>query len=245
MKAFKSYTDKQLRTLHRLLKEYAVLHDTETLHKIRVDIKRIKAALKLLGYRSPRFNTHRHYLPFRDIFRKANQIREPELMVKLLMAYKIEGIAGEHLLTARAPLITSFRKKIPSFAEKIRKSEETLQAPIRSVRVPLFRRYLKVTAGRIQKRLYPKPDFRSIHGTRKKIKQLIYLSAVYQGMRRKDYRFYRTIEQTIGQLHDKQVLVDFLRKHTKAVGSAAIKTLQDECLKDKKLIASLSRRFYR
>lgn len=77
------YAEKRLAHIKAHLKGYAHAPDAELLHQVRVEIKRLKALLALLQYHNKKFDAHKAYVPFRDIFRACYAIREPAVMSEL------------------------------------------------------------------------------------------------------------------------------------------------------------------
>src|SRR5690348_10635786 len=97
MKSLEKYVRARAKHLKKLLNTYSESGTDETIHDIRVEIKKLKAVLQLAGSVLPRFNAHKVFVPLRDIFRKAGAIREKDITTRLAEQHnlKVSGTASE------------------------------------------------------------------------------------------------------------------------------------------------------
>src|SRR5882672_8068588 len=117
MKRLKKFASKPFRALAAHLKTVPANHDTETLHQIRIDIKKIKAVLKLTHDSRKKFRSHKYFLPFRSIFRKADAIRQSEVLASLLTKYPEEG---RQLPPLEHPSLETFESKVPNYLHTVK-----------------------------------------------------------------------------------------------------------------------------
>ena len=243
MKRFEKFAQSQFKSLIKHLKNYYSSHESETLHQVRVDIKKLKAILRLINDCKKGFKAHKNFIPFRAIFRRADDIREPEVITGLLLKYQMDGIKDDLILTNGRHSANAFESDIPNLIKTVKSRRHKLKPYFKYVRRNEFMRYLRRKKRKVKSKLYPKPAMSIIHTIRKEIKEVIYLSVVDGKSKKKEINFYGKTQDTIGQLHDKQVLLEFLKNKIDA-GSTAQKTIKSECLSHKREIFRLVYDYY-
>ncbi len=83
-----------------------------------------------------------------------------------------------------------------------------------------------------------------IHKVRKAVKEIIYLSKIQDTLKGKEVKFYDNVQDTIGQLHDKQVLLSLIRNKKDKTSITQREVIKAELLSDKKEIFRLVREYY-
>ena len=245
MKQLVKFARAQIKSLVRHLEDFNSYQQTEMLHEIRVDVKKIKAVLNATNYCRSKFKAHKAFIPFRNIFRKAGAIREPDVMFKLLVAYQIEKVQESKLGSDKSQLIQTFRDDIPLFIKTARKEWKKLKPVLTKVHRKDFKNYLLERIHDVELHLSPKPIMKDIHKTRKTIKEILYLSKVNNLLSPKDDKFYGELENVIGQLHDKQMLLDLLSKSNGKDGDLRLNMLKSQCSVDKESITNLALDYYK
>ncbi|MBI1767172.1 MAG: CHAD domain-containing protein [Bacteroidetes bacterium] len=245
MGRFKKFANHQFKSLVEHLEDYRNKKDQELLHKIRVDIKKIKAILLLTNDRVKGFNGHKNFIPFRTIFRRAGGIREPEVLSSLLLAYNIPGVHDQSIDGNGEKLAISFSNDVHSFIDIVNKQWQKLESAFGKVRKKDLVQYLKKTNKNIKAKLHPEPAIDLIHKVRKSMKEFKYLSQSIQGSRKKRRKFYSAEIELIGDLHDRQVLLNLLNKGNGAADKVTIEKIQKECDAKKDKIKKRALRFYR
>jgi len=215
------------------------------LHKIRLDIKKIKAILGVVNASEKRFKAHKNFIPLRSISRKAAEIRDREVQAQLLTKVKM---GKDELRPGDAnvkKLITSFESNIPGFIKTAKRKRNKLEPDVKQVKKNDLRRYLHKKRNEIQSQLFPRPKMRYIHKTRKVVKEVVYLSEADGKLTGKEIEFYNKMQDMIGTLHDKQVLLQLLKKQDDQNSKKKYEVIKTECLSDKKEILHLAAAFYR
>lgn len=243
MQGLKKFVKTRFSYADGILEDYHNFQLSESLHSIRVEIKKIKAVLSVIHFSRKKFNARKSFVPLRNIFRKAGAIREPEVMLKMLMRFEIHGPEPEGLAKGPA-LITDFRKDIPFFLEVLRKSSKKIIPASEKVPKKDFEKYLERKMKSIRSLLYPVVSRSEIHRIRKDIKILLYLSAVNHFLKKRQRTFYSYMETAIGNLHDKQVLMATLKDKKIKTDDFLIKSLKSECAKDLEGIEFLAKEYY-
>jgi len=211
----KNYATVQFQLLKRHLRRYGKSPDTETLHKIRVEIKKIKAILTLINTGVKRFNAHKNYVPLRNIFRKAGKIREPELIYGLLLRYEIGGIPDSMIPQSihEASLSKEFQESIPSFINIIEAHEKKIEKNIHKIRQKDIEKFIKKQKEEFNLHLQSKWNRGTLHKARKVAKVIIYLSALTKKTKKDLDPFYDKIQAAIGLWHDKQLLMPIMKEN--------------------------------
>ena len=227
MKELKTYATKRFKGLTDSLDSYHHVEDPEVLHLIRLESKKFKSIINLLQYGVKSFKGHKHYIPFRTIFRRAGEIRQPEVIYKLLLQYQIGGVADSQIpktdQVERLTLI--FRDDVPKFKALVRTQRKRLKKYLEALSKKKARNY--VTKRRLELKALLFPDFQSasLHKTRKIIKEVIFLKWIDK----KSITFFKKIEKVIGKWHDKQVVLEILNSDTyKSQASVLIAACQED-----------------
>jgi CHAD domain-containing protein len=237
VKQLELFAKKQFKKLIDDLESYHHLQDPEVLHQIRVEIKKIKTLLNLINYCVKKFKGHQHFIPFRTIFRRAGEIRQPLVFYKLLLMYQIEGVRDAQVPKSKKldKLSIAFKKDVPLFIESVKRKRKELSKFILQVKKIDSNKYLKKRKRELERFLFPTLNKPALHKARKVCKEIVYL----QGLNKKPVdSFYSDVEKRIGQWHDKQLLLPILKKNKKLMD---IKKLAASSLDDlialKKLVA--------
>lgn len=238
MKEARAFANKKLKGLTKALKSLQHIQDPDMLHKVRVEIKQIKALINLIGFSVKGFKAHRHFVPFRTIFRRAGEIRQPGVLYKLLLRHQVSGIADSDIpYSGKIDRISrAFQKETPQFMATINAQGKKLVKHSEKVHRSSAKRYLRKKRNELERFFFPAFSNKSLHKVRKTIKELIYLQWINDKKRPSD--FLTNAENIIGQWHDKQVLLAILKKKKAA---DEIQKLNAACQVDltslKKLIA--------
>ena len=96
---------------------------------------------------------------------------------------------------------------------------------------------------KLKPQLHPRPII-IIHEVRKDVKEIIYLSKIEDTLKGKEAKFYDNVQDTIGQLHDKQVLLSLIRNKKDETSITQREVIKAESLSDKKEIFRLVREYY-
>jgi CHAD domain-containing protein len=242
VKRFEKFAHRQFKSLISHLKKYRDHKKSETLHQIRVDIKKIRAIIGVVDAGEKRFKGHKNFIPLRSIFRKAAEIRDRKVNAKLLMKHKIDPRPAH---ANAKELIRSFESNIPTFIKTAKRKRDKFEPYVKRIKKNDLRRYLRTKQKEVKSLLFPRPKMRNIHKTRKAVKEVIYLSEANGKLTRREIKFYNKMQDTIGNFHDKQALLQLLRKKYDQNSKTQREVIEAECLSDKKEILQLATPFYR
>jgi hypothetical protein len=210
MKALKQFTKKRLSRLQALLTHFPGAKEKEELHQIRLEIKKIKALLRLIHFNKKDFRDHKHYMPLRTIFREAGKIRDTGIRKELL----------EHYTSIHTPFFKSpdksikrFIKQVPDYVNVVRKQKKILLKEIDKIKAHTFTLYLHKKNNELNSLVSNRFTQKDLHVIRKLIKEIIYLTAVETKKGNID-PFLVESDNLIGNWHDKQTLIPWMRANT-------------------------------
>ncbi len=236
MKALGKYVEKRLDHLAKRLDEFVKFGKTETLHEVRVEIKKIKAFLLIAGRSVKGFNAHREFIPFREIFRLAGQLRQPEVDASVAARFGVNSGNGNPYNKAQMDI---FLDDIPVFMRRVRRAGTHFAKMAKKISGKDCKRAIKELKMYVRISMSPVVTQSRLHKTRKTIKNILYLDQVLKVLGAKEKEFFTSVEQIIGDFHDKQTLMDSL--HAK-LGDKSNVTLQAK--EDLASIRKLSNAFY-
>ena len=245
MAAVKKLAKKHFKSLIDHLQAYQEESHPETLHKIRVDIKKIKSILQLTNEVVKGFKAHKNFIPFRTLFRRAGEIREPEIINGLLLRYNIPRAHDKLIAINGKELIIRFLNDVPFFISMVNEKWKRLKADFKGVKKKDIRSYLKKVNKIIRSKLLSKSALDIIHKIRKSMKEFIYLSELDSRSKKKLKKFYVSVAERIGELHDHQVLLDIMNKPNAAGDDTTLKNIKQKCDSEKMKIKKKVLRFYR
>jgi CHAD domain-containing protein len=213
MSALEKYTYRRFSRLKKLLRAYSSEEDVEILHGIRVEIKKVKAILQLLNEYLPGFHAHKHFTPLRNIFRKAGQIRQPQVFYELLLRFDVQGLNDSFIPGSRDQRILSrrFRREIPVHISTVRTRRKKLEKSLAKIGRAQIREYLKRRKKALRLKLQGNLSGDALHKARKVIKEIIYLEAMSKKSGKREL-YLGQLDELIGQWHDRQLLLEVLKK---------------------------------
>lgn len=198
------FMKQELELLAGHLQTCAASYDTEVLHQIRVELKKIKAVLRLL--QKEKVGTGRkHTALFKEIFRLAGEIRESDLHLQWLSA---QGFPAQTATISKK--IAGFQENIPLFLQQLQKQQKKLIASTKKIHRKELKRFLHKRSKKIRRSLYPFVQPEQLHSLRKMMKEVVYLSPLLDRYKEKRQRFFKAMEEEIGTWHDKKKLRDYL-----------------------------------
>ena len=175
MKVLTRYAKKRLKRIRILLNSFPESNDLEMLHRLRLEIKKIKTLLLLIQYNHKSFKPHSFYIPFRTVFRACEKIREPQVLFTLVV--KFTGTTELSAPDLSGP-IQLFLDEIPGYLRNVRKQERILLKEIGKVKSKTYERYLRKKTKILRSSIYPGFKAADLHAIRKFIKEVYYLLCI-------------------------------------------------------------------
>ena len=236
---FEEYIKRRIKRLKGLLNSFQKTQDQETLHRIRVEIKKIKAVLQLMHFNDKKLDERKEFLPFRKIFRACGKIREPYVSYSLAVKF-----GGKPLPQAPdcSELIQEFRKDIPKYVRSVKEQKKHILKKAGDIQSLKYKKYLEKKETELEKMLVPKFRLRELHQVRKLIKEILSIMTIFSKKQALN-PFFDDIADLIGNWHDKVIFIAKLKKK----GSrrlALMKKLQQESRADLKELRAEIRKFF-
>jgi CHAD domain-containing protein len=238
MKEFVRYGDLHFKKLKKYLIEYKNLPQQETLHEVRVELKKLKVLFYLIEYCDESFNAKKEYKSLNKIFKKAGKIREIDVMESLIIKYNIKNIKGIASIKEKGKLINEFIERIPRFKDTALKKENDLKKYLAKVDEKCYLKYSKQKEKALKNELFPKINLKKLHVVRKKIKEIVYLKDLNDKENGK-LKNLSKMENTIGSWHDKQMVLALLNKDNIKLHNLLVNKIKTEADKDIRVIKAI------
>jgi hypothetical protein len=208
-------------------------------HQIRIEIKKIKAVLRLLHHNQKNFRSHKAYLPFRALFRACGEIREPFVIQGLIDKFK----GFNTPIVVDLNLTSNIKNHLLTYIRTIKRSETEILTKTGKIKSSTYKDFLKKNKIELKNLLYPTFLQRDLHKIRKLIKEIYYLSSI-RSKRKNINSFYVTSADLIGNWHDKKTVIQKLRKSV-PLETELIQTLKTENRSDISALKKLVQNFYK
>ncbi len=181
--------------------------DPEALHKLRVEVKKMKAMLLLQSGSSAVDKFAGEFLEIRNVFKKAGKIREAEINLKLLKAHhisdkKLKRSQGERVEKKGE----KFSRKAGDYRKRIEKSATVFIPKFKTIPLGKIQRLFNSELRQLSRLTQVRMGTVQLHNFRKKLKNLIYSNALLPEAAAKKMKlnvvFLKKLEDTIGSWHD-------------------------------------------
>ncbi len=192
--------------------------DPEALHKLRVEVKKMKAMLLLQSGSSAVDKLAGEFVEIRNVFKKAGKIREAEINLKLLKAHHISDKKLKRSQEERVKKKgEKFSRKTGDYRKRMEKSATMFLRKFKAIPLQkiqrLFSSELRQLSGLTQVRM----GTVKLHNFRKKLKNLIYSNAILPAAAAKKMKlnvvYLKKLEDTIGSWHDVIQTITLLKEN--------------------------------
>lgn len=225
------YFRKQNKEGLEALTHYAHAHLPESLHKLRVALKKVKAVLCLLTLADNDFKLKKEYAPYKKLFDQSGDIREEHLL-------------RDSLKTVSEQLAKKSEAKLGKLNRRFEKNAAAHRSGLLQKSISLIPFFEKIKPGHVKKFCFrqwkrarkiakdAKGDA-ALHELRKELKLLLYCSSLLskaeleKHFTSKRLKRVDALQNAIGQLHDKVMLLKALKAESD-VSRVLIKNLKAE-----------------
>lgn len=237
------YILKILSSFKQNLSAYSLDKESERLHRLRVDIKKIKA---VLAFAEKLYKKKYNATKLKPLFFKAGKIRELQINIHLL-----SGVPHppKRLLTdlekKEAILIQKFIRNSPKYIKLIKHFRKEIYLPKILPNKKIIKKYFKKEKKKAKKTLKIK-DRESLHKYRTKIKKLMYIYNALPNKIKKEIELNEIAieiqEKKIGGWHDLHAAIEFLSLEYSAIKTSEyfLKTKEKEKRQFNALLADLT-----
>ena len=239
MEKLLTYKQSRYKNLRKQLEKCKVSLTPETLHGLRVELKKIKCLYRLLDNCNKNFRYSKHFKPLQKIFRKAGAIRDSDVLQKLYIEFKINKSEKNILKKVHKENqhIASFRQNATENLKVLDKQEERTLKYFKEVNSRELNNYLLKLKNNLTEKIITGFKEDELHDIRKGCKEIIYLSRLSTGLfSAARIKLYDKLQDAIGQWHDKIVLIESLEDDKKEDHKKSILKIKAACIKDIKKI---------
>jgi CHAD domain-containing protein len=223
------YFKKKIHSILEILKKPESAHKKEEIHKLRVNIKKVRAIFHLLKVLSPKdFEVHSNDV-FTDIYNKAGKIRELQMNRNLFNQYNLIPSNTlpylQYIKQKERKVIKVLKKNVVGFDHKeLNKTSKKLnQLCTEASQKKVTKKFKEFINGEVQKITKLKANIDNPYKTHKLRKHLKSLDAIVtllfhmepNGSYKKILASVKQSGIVLGDWHDKEVLIDSLKNFIK------------------------------
>ncbi|SDP96982.1 CHAD domain-containing protein [Mucilaginibacter sp. OK268] len=237
------YFENEWKRMKAHLKSYLKKREQEDLHRFRVQVKKLGAFFILSDRLSPHPHMNKKFKPVKKIFKRAGELRNTFIQLKLTNRSKTNKRIYPDLQTEKA--VRKFRENSGKYLKKIKNAHRKLKRNIRSIKQIAVYRFYQNQVREIAGLLSPLQFNEKLHECRKRIKVLLYnyqpVLATPGIVLNEDYL--DRLQEAIGNWHDYQLSIPPLPGgHT--AGETTADVVNELQLTLKENIIDLSQDFY-
>lgn len=208
-----------LERLESVLHHYELFtkqNKAHNIHKMRVDLKKIRALLYLYEFTGVKVNKSTKRF-VRGIFQQAGKIRDAQISASLLK--KMNSGTSEFFRQQRKIAARESKKLIRKIGKQTGEMIGSCEAQWNSIQRISGKQIRKFNTSLLKEITSAyKPDLKTtlLHASRKSLKRLIYINAILNEKFRSeiDLNAMRQLEEAVGKWHDTQVTAKLLCKHS-------------------------------
>lgn len=218
MKTLKKYLRKREAAINLILEKPRDEYSISTFHRLRVEIKKLKALFDVVDFCSKEFNRKKIAKPFSEIFRQAGKVRELQLEEIMLKKYfppeslkDYRNSLRKHRLQNEKVFFLLINKKI---IVKLKKKYQIIIPSLAKVKIKKANRYLEKKRNAIET-LLSKSSLKTkdLHNVRKSIKSLGYIEkSLPLNKQSKPLSNKNEWIDLLGKWHDFEVIENHLNK---------------------------------
>lgn len=207
----------------------------EDFHRLRTEIKKIKAQFKLLNFCSKKFERKKQFASYRSIFRQAGKVRELHVEEVSLKKYVIYKGLKKYIQNLKKVRLEERRKFFLMINENLRnslnKANKEVLSLIEMIKKKDAKKYLNKKRKQIKDLISVKQlKSERVHELRKLIKEF-YHNSISLNFRNENklLRDINSFQDLLGKWHDRQVIKEHLKEVMEdkaAMGPSEIKQLQ-------------------
>ncbi|MFV8342136.1 CHAD domain-containing protein [Flavobacterium sp. XS2P39] len=218
MRALKKYLKKRECTINCLLETPQQYYTPETIHTLRVEIKRLNALFNLANYCSKGFKKKKNFKPFKRIFRQAGKVRELQIEQSLLEEYFALDLLPDYkehlekLLTGELDFF--FIIKSNNLPQILNKKYQKIGPLLTATSTKKATRYVAKKRTEIKKLTAKNPlKDKHLHPLRKQFKEYQYShNSINYEPQNKPTSSKEILPELLGEWHDHQIIIKHLKE---------------------------------
>jgi CHAD domain-containing protein len=215
------YLIKRCERLEFLLKKSSLSISTDLIHNIRIEVKKLKAVLRLIRKKDTDIASKKIMQNIKDLNGSCRKIRDIQIMKKLLLEYKIKP--GSNFKVPPS-VIQHFHAMTPIYLKIINKLLKNISNQSPQIKKADCRKYMDARHAKIRQLFKEDLLIEHLHDARKIMKEILFIQDMAD-IKLKTDKFFKLTEENIGEWHDRQSLMNYLKKRNY---TGSIKTIQSE-----------------
>lgn len=235
----RSYLEKRCNNIQQHLKHFIVSKDLEELHKLRVEIKKIKSLFFLLSCSTK----NKKLLTLKQLFKHAGSIRNLQLRLAFL---KENHITNNQIIQQTQKRLNNqlnkFQELFKDYLSFIRTLSKAQSHQFHSIKNKQLESLYKKQKEKVTNHLIASLQQNKLHDYRKQIKHLLFLYRIKDSNRNQLSRkivAFDDLQKTIGQWHDDIAYFKLLKTIGYPVKTVLLKK-KEQIQLDLKIIHSLA-----
>lgn len=192
------------------LEAFGDSHDNEALHRLRVELKKIRALVKLIDTGSGK-RAANHFRGLKQMFREAGKVRDAASQAQWLEQRNLmTPMEREQRAASMRAAADLFASHLDGYRQNGQKASRRLRSDVHSIHAARIRRWFArevLEAGVMLSRQGPE-----MHDARKKLKTILYVHKLLPSVIRQriplNTDYLDQLQDAIGQWHDAIVLHD-------------------------------------
>lgn len=237
---------KRFSTIRSHLRAFRKTQEPEELHKLRVEIKKLRAVLLLQLDALDSGHLPGEFKPVKTLFKDAASVRTPHVNLQLLDKYKIPGDAFRRSQeTALRKQSIKFRDNVDDYLDSLKPVKKKFLRKLKDIDDKYVQNMSATQLDQLST-LFSTRDPEQLHECRKKLKNLLYIHASLGkplAVKLKFGKLYLTkLQELIGTWHD--ILdVQLLLAKTRSKDKTLSSKLRAEQVRLEKQVFSMTKNF--
>ena len=221
MHELEKYFKKRVKKIYSLIEEPEDSFNADVFHKLRVEIKKVKALLKLLKKTNKKFELKELFKPYKEIFEKAGRVRELQLEEEFWKKRNIEDVPAQYVNQLRSNRKIArkdfFELLDNNILKKLKKREHEILKAIERTDQPAFEKALIKKEEKITTLLNHKAlKFSEAHDLRKRLKEYFFnQKSFHHKLSEEKQTEMKALMDSLGRWHDDRVMASQLEENIK------------------------------
>lgn len=209
------YYAQRVKQFFNNLHDFEVNKDEDSLHDLRVEIKKLKALITFLKTVYPRKKLKKASHEISAVFRKAGDVREYQLLQGWISRHELSSMEQAFFPRQKlTELSDDFHHHTRSHKQEFKEIIDAVSKYVHSVKQKQAEQYVSGLHAQMEKIVITRPEADQWHELRKLIKQWLYaVNWVTDADSRRTYpnfSQYDKLQEAIGFWHDSEVIRDTL-----------------------------------
>jgi CHAD domain-containing protein len=201
--------------IQKLIGKLGQTMDAETLHDLRVELKRVRFLKTILVQHKKKKEVNKAYEPFKKLFKQLGKIRGQQVNLYRLSTTRKKGVeasAQKHFQRERETLEQKLKKSLTKSVNALRESMLAMEDMVALLPDWSEADLIKSLQKQVSKKIKKKTPEKNLHRARHVLKSIIYSAELSSSMASKIGSTFNmetviSLEDAIGDWHDLSILL--------------------------------------